>query len=147
MYRGTTPTLQLMLLTDDIDLSDVKGIWVTLKSPCVEMTFTGDEVDIDTVEKKAYIRMTQEQTLSLGFGKAKVQARILMQDGMAYATEVAEVDVQDVLMGGVLEVEDDTPEGPDGPGTDTPEGGDGPADGRPEGGGGEEVPEGPVGEL
>lgn len=134
MFRGTTPTLQLMLMADDLDFSDVSGIWVTLKSPCMEMTFTGDEVDLDTEEGKAYIRMTQEQTLSLGFGKVKVQARILMRDGMAYATEVAEVDVEDVLMGGVLEVEDDTDEDPGVPEPDPLESGDGPADGGDEGG-------------
>lgn len=112
MYRGTTPTLQLILLTDDIDFSQTAGIWVTLKSPCIEMTFSGEEVDFDAGEGKAYIRMTQEQTLSLGFGKVKVQARILMDDGMAYATDIAEVEVRDILMEGVLEVEEDTAEGP-----------------------------------
>lgn len=112
MYRGTTPTLQLVLLTDEIDFSEIAGIWVTLKSPCIEMTFSGEEVDFDADEGKAYIHMTQEQTLSLGFGKVQLQARFLMRDGKAHATDIAEVEVQDILMEGVLEVEEDSVEGP-----------------------------------
>lgn len=109
MYRGTTPTLCLSLMTS-LDFSNVSDVWVTFKSPCAEITFTGDDVQMNEGERKLYVSLTQEETLSFGTGKVKVQARLLMDDGKAFATDVEEVPVEAILMEGVLR--NDPDEGP-----------------------------------
>lgn len=133
MYRGTTPTLCLSLLTS-LDLAEVEDIWVTLKAPSMKMTFSGEEVLLDVVEKKAYLFLSQEDTLSFGVGKVKVQARILMGDGKAFATDVQEISVDEILMEGVLchGQEDGVPDDP----SDDTDGGVG-SGGSPDEGGGE----------
>lgn len=85
-----------------LDLSKVVEVWVTFKASCTEMTFTGDDVLINEEESKLYVSLTQEDTLSFGTGKVKVQARLLMDDGKAFATDVEEVPVEAILMEGVL---------------------------------------------
>ena len=47
MYRGTTPTLYLELDTE-LDLSNLAEMWVTFKSPTVEITKTLSEVAFDS---------------------------------------------------------------------------------------------------
>lgn len=128
MYRGTTPTLCLSLVTS-LDLSKVDGVWVTFKSPCAEMTFTGEDVVVNDAERKLYVSMTQNDTLSFGTGKVKVQARLLMEDGKAFATDVEEVPVEAILMEGVLRHDPDEDIGDTG----------GPDEGPGDGGSGEDV--------
>lgn len=101
MYRGTTPTLCFTVMTD-VDLNNVVEFWVTIQNLVNEITFYTEDVVLDPKNKKAYIRMTQEQTLAFSFGKAKVQARFLTLSGMAYATEIGEVDIKEILHNGVI---------------------------------------------
>lgn len=102
MYRGTTPTICLTVMTS-LDLSKIKTVWVTFQNLVYERTYTGEEVKINPETKKVYVEMSQEETLSLSSGKLDVQIRFLMDDGRAYATEVATTTVEDVLRDGVID--------------------------------------------
>lgn len=110
MYRGTTPTVCLALITSQ-DISEVEQMWVTFKTPAVEITYTGDEISVNTAEKKIYVTMTQEETLSFGAGSVKVQVRYLTKDGKAFATDIEEVPVKTILMEGVLHHDKDESDG------------------------------------
>lgn len=101
MYRGTTPCLKLTLDTN-LDLSKVKHLWVTLKNISVEITKTEADVDINSADKYIIVTLTQEETLSIIAGKVSVQVRLLLDDGRAFATNVKQVVVNDILKGGVL---------------------------------------------
>ena len=101
MYRGTTPCLKLTLDTD-LDLSTVKQLWVTLKNISVEITKTEADVDINSADKYIIFTLTQKETLSIIAGKVSVQVRLLLDDGRAFATNVKQVVVNDILKGGVL---------------------------------------------
>lgn len=101
MYRGTTPCLRLTLDTD-LDLSTVKQLWVTLKNISVEITKTEADVDINSADKYIIVTLTQKETLSIIAGKVSVQVRLLLDDGRAFATNVKQVVVNDILKGGVL---------------------------------------------
>lgn len=101
MYRGTTPTICFSLISS-MDLADAAGIWLTFSMFGRSMTFTDDRITVDAPERKMYVTLTQQETLSLGTGTVKVQARILMRDGTAYATDVSDVEVMGVLMDGEI---------------------------------------------
>lgn len=101
MYRGTTPTLCFTIMTN-VDLNNVVEFWITVQNLVKEITFYTEDVVLDPENKKAYIQMTQEQTLAFSFGKAKVQARFLTLSGAAYATEIGEIDVKEILHDGMI---------------------------------------------
>lgn len=101
MYRGTTPTLCFTIMTN-VDLGNVAEFWVTIRNLVGEVTFCAEDIVLDPQNKKAYVRMTQEQTLAFSSGKAKVQARFLTSQGVAYATEIGEIDVKEILRDGVI---------------------------------------------
>ncbi len=105
MYRGTTPTLYLELETE-LDLSGVSEMWVTLKSPSVEITkyFSKGEVVLDNEKKEITVALSQEETLKMYTGEVEVQVRFRIGDenGLAYATDTATVDIQKVLKDGVI---------------------------------------------
>lgn len=113
MYRGTTPTLCFTVMTE-LDLSKVKQMWVTLQNLVYERTYSGDEVRIDDKQKKVYVDMTQEETLSFSAGKIDIQIRMLMDDDRAYATEIVTTTVDEVLKDGVIK--DDSVESGGAPG-------------------------------
>ena len=101
MYRGTTPTLLLELDTE-LDLSNVSEMWVTLKSPTVEVTKTFNEVIFDSEHNTITVILSQEETLQFYKGKTEVQVRIRVASGLAYATDIATVEVGKILKEGVI---------------------------------------------
>lgn len=101
MYRGTTPTLYLELETE-LDLSNVSEMWVTFKSPTVEITKTLNEVSFDNETKIITVTLSQEETLKLYNGKANIQVRLKTNADLAYATDIADVEIGRILKEGVI---------------------------------------------
>lgn len=102
MYRGTTPTLYLELDTE-LELADnIAEMWVTFKSPSVEVTKTFDEVIFDAETNKITVTLTQEETLKFYKGDTEVQVRIRTKDDLAYATDIATIDIEKILKEGVI---------------------------------------------
>ena len=101
MYRGTTPTLYLELETE-IDLSDVTELFVTIKSPRVEINKSLSDVQIDNDLKVITVSFTQEETLRLFKGNADVQVRFKLSNGLAYASTIESVEVERILKDGVI---------------------------------------------
>ena len=101
MYRGTTPTLYLELDTT-LDLSNVAEMWVTLKSPSVEVTKTFEEVMFDTETNVITVTLSQDETLAFYKGVAEVQVRIRTSENLAYATDIASVEIGKILKEGVI---------------------------------------------
>lgn len=105
MYRGTTPTLYLELETE-LDLSGISEMWVTFCSPTIEITkyLSKNEITFDNETKKVTVTLTQDETLKMYAGEVEVQIRFRIGDenGLAYATDTAKIDVQKVLKEGVI---------------------------------------------
>lgn len=101
MYRGTTPTLYLELDTE-LDLTNVIEMWVTLKSPTVEVTKTLNEVVFDSETNTITVTLSQDETLAFYKGVAEVQVRIRTSENLAYATDIAKVEVGKILKEGVI---------------------------------------------
>jgi len=110
MYRGTTPNLYLELETD-LDLANAKEIWLTIQSQRSILNKEKEDIEVRTTEDPGVqlliVSLTQKDTLRLTEGKAEVQVRILMSNGKAYSTDIAYVDVNQILRDGVI-TDDDT---------------------------------------
>ena len=102
MYRGTTPTYILELETT-IDLSQIVELWITFKTFNVGVTKYLNDSYIDNENKTITVTLTQEETLQLYNQKnCEVQVRFRLENGKAYATNIANVDVDKILREGVI---------------------------------------------
>lgn len=111
MYRGTTPTFTLQL-NSDLDLTSMEQIWVTFKNKSAEVTYEKDDVTIDAENCTITVHMTQEdslkfQTCGVLQGKIELQVRLLDNQGVASASNIAEVDLLRILKEGVIEAQEE----------------------------------------
>lgn len=99
IYRGTTHSFEFDMETD---LSEVSVMWVTLAQNGIERV-TKETEDIDIEGQTIKVNLTQEDTLALKPNRtAKIQIRILLNDGTAEITETIEREVHDCLKDGVI---------------------------------------------
>lgn len=98
MTRGTTPSYIITIK----DLDDLAGnhVEVDIKQGAALLQFEDDDVIID--ENTIKITLTQEQTLTLSAGSAKLQVRGIRQDGTAWASNIITVPVNPILRAGVI---------------------------------------------
>lgn len=102
MYRGTTPTITINVKGETFDNST---IFVTLAQDSVEITKTGEDVVKTVVGENSTlsIYLTQEETLSLTKGNARIQIRWINSDGSAFASPIKVIGVDTILLEGVIE--------------------------------------------
>jgi len=104
MHRGTTPTLILDLSkSKSLDLTNVTACWVTIKSKIYKNTWTLERCTIDDTKNTISITLSQEETLQLPPTKAMIQVRLLLGTGVALATDEVEINIKDILKGGIIE--------------------------------------------
>ena len=106
MYRGTTPNI-VIKVNSDLDLSTMEQIWVTFKNKSAEKTYDIDVIEVDAVNNTLSLTMSQEDTLAFQTcgsmqGKVEVQLRLLDDEGMAYASNINEVNLLRILKEGVI---------------------------------------------
>lgn len=103
MYRGSTPVIKINL-PDKVDLENVSEIWVTIKNFYTKITkkLSEDNVDVDVEGHNVKIGLTQEETLTLSPGEARVQVRFLTDNGQSFPTNEMIIQVNDILEGGVI---------------------------------------------
>lgn len=100
MTRGTTPTITLKLKTD-MQMSEMKQIWVTLRNLVFERTYQMDEIQI-TEDNSLIIQPSQEETLKFCSGDIDIQVRLLSPFDKAYASNIKSLSVKDILKEGVI---------------------------------------------
>lgn len=104
MRRGTTPTFIFQLDSPDLDLTTLSQVWVTIDDGRNEpTTWDISSVTIDNENKQISLYLTQEETLSLATGVARVQIRMLTTDGVAIATSYSNIEIHDIIKKGVIE--------------------------------------------
>lgn len=98
MYQGTTPSIVFEIKGYDLSIAKV---FVSFKRGQDILTKTDPDVQTsyDTEEEISTVvcSLTQEETLAMRQGDATVQIRFIYEDGQAYATNKAEVAVNDVI--------------------------------------------------
>ena len=101
MRQGTTPTYTLTVA--GYDLTD-KTVYVTVRSQGKRITKTNDDLSMAYGGGATSIvfTLTQEETLSLSPGQAKVQVRFIDAEGVAKATDIKPITVERILQPGVI---------------------------------------------
>lgn len=101
MTRGTTPTF--IITVKDIETLQNNSVYVTFKQNDVCLTLKDKDITIEENRISAYL--TQEQTLQFRHGLAKMQVRGIDMNGTAWASNIVNVPVNQVLCGEVLQYE------------------------------------------
>lgn len=103
MYRGTTPSIAFKINTD-IDLTDLAVCYITLKSidKSVIANYDLSDIIVDAELKTLTLALSQEETLEFARGVIYVQIRLRTNDDLAYASQIKEIRMNDILMDGVI---------------------------------------------
>ena len=107
MIRGTTPTLVCTIKKLKLKDISIAQIFVILKQPTVEYVFkyTNNEVVVNLEKNTMSVTLSQIQTLSLTADvPLSIQIRMLDSDGVAFATKVRSLSVDDILKDEVISV-------------------------------------------
>ena len=99
MRRGTTPTIEINV--NGCDLSEFDTIYVTFKQGDVEVTYDNSEIDIE--ESRISFSLKQEDTLKFNSELfVYVQLRAVNKKGVAIASNIKHISVEDILKEGVI---------------------------------------------
>lgn len=106
MTRGTTPTITLTIHgydlsanTNYVTLSQTSGTQLTLSGESVVASY-----DSETETSTLQIYLTQEQTLSFNKKQnADIQLRTIDAEGTALASRIYHINVNAILLDGVIE--------------------------------------------
>lgn len=109
MYRGTNPGISFRITSESFELSNIKEVWITLKTWETEKTFvySKGEVFVDEISRTIAVTLTQEDTLEFEDGTVEVQMRLLDTSDNAFATQIFEIEMERILKDGVIKREDD----------------------------------------
>ena len=101
MRRYTTPTITITVRGETFADST---IYVTLRQGSTLITKTNDDIikTVDGENSTLYVLYSQEETGSLAKGTAQIQIRWINSNGIADATRVKLVQIDPVLMEGVI---------------------------------------------
>lgn len=104
MRRGTTPIVSLVVYGHD--LTDC-AIYATIRQGSNTITKTGDALTVEYAGNDTAVTfaLTQTDTLSLKRGTANVQIRWIDSDGIALATDIADINIDGILLDGEITYE------------------------------------------
>lgn len=101
MIKGTTPTFQLILDDQTLDLTSAVNIYATFRQGKTEITKTGADIEVSAHEVDVYL--SQAETLSLSYGKVDIQLNWTYVGGLRRCSTIVSVDVSHNLIERVLE--------------------------------------------
>ena len=106
LIRGTTPTIEVIVKNQDIDLHDVTQVWIYIsQSKKVKVDKIYDDVDFDYDHRIMRVTFKQEDTLELKAGEALIQIRALLENGTALATIAENIEVAEIYKEGEITTE------------------------------------------
>lgn len=100
MRRGTTPTLEIKVT--GIEVTELESIYITLSQYKKQVTKFTEDITVDEISNTLYVPLLQEDTLSLSRGYVYVQMRAVTKDGLAVASGIKMVPVEEILKGDVI---------------------------------------------
>lgn len=101
MVRGTTPTFQLKITDDDVDLTQALNVYATFKQLGIQLDKSGEDIVVN--EKQVDVYLTQEETLQFSEGDIEIQLNWTYANGSRAATIIKRVHIGKNLIGRVLE--------------------------------------------
>lgn len=100
MQRGTTPTLEIKLT--GIEVAELESIYITLSQHKKQVTKETQDITIDELNNTLYALLSQEDTLSLARGYVYIQMRAVTKNGLAVASEMQMITMEEILKEGVI---------------------------------------------
>lgn len=101
MIRGTTPTFQLKLISDSVDLTLAENVYATFKQGSKVITKTGEDIDVSPTQVDVY--MSQEETLGFRYGDIRIQLNWTYEDGSRACSKIVTILANRNLLERVLE--------------------------------------------
>lgn len=98
MVKGTTPTI-ICTLPETVDLTAAENVYFSLQQGANIITKTGNSLDVSAHEVSVYF--SQEETLSLSPGTARVQLNWTYANNSRACSNIVEISVTNNL---ILEV-------------------------------------------
>ena len=98
MYRYTTPTIPISI--EDLDFTLVNNFRVAIEQDDKELylfVVNADDPIVDADENTITLKLTQEQTAKVREGFARLQIRVVFNDGTVLATDKARLTINDVI--------------------------------------------------
>lgn len=102
--RYTSPTQELII--EDMDLSSA-DIYVTYRQGSVNMTFSGDDIEVslitdnDRTDTLIQVYLSQNDTAKFSVGEASVEVNWIL-DGQRNATSIDKFEIKDNLLKEVI---------------------------------------------
>ena len=100
MIRGTTPTFELKITDDTVDLTEATNVYATFAQWGKTITKTGNDIDVTAQQVDVYF--SQADSLSFSSGTIEVQLNWTYTDGSRAATNIIKVVIGDNLLPEVL---------------------------------------------
>ena len=106
IIRGTTPTLSFHVKNEDLNLNEIAEIWITFKTKIglkpQEKSFGMDNIFIDAENHTIELYLGQEDTLFFMGNQVFAQIRARLDNDLAYASSIFEIDIGQILKDGVI---------------------------------------------
>ena len=96
MIRGTTPTLELTIEDEDLDLTQMDHVYVTLKNGL--NVLTKKDTDLTISAQAVALYLNQAETLAMASDATEVQVNWTYSDGSRAATTIARVPISKQLL-------------------------------------------------
>ena len=100
MIRGTTPTFELKITDNTVDLTQATNVYATFAQWGKTITKTGNDIDVTAQQVDVYF--SQADSLSFSSGTIEVQLNWTYTDGSRAATNIIKVVIGDNLLPEVL---------------------------------------------
>ena len=100
MVQATTPTF-VLTLPQDIDLGEAAHVYFTLRQNGATIEKSDTDLTIDANEVEIYL--SQEETLKLSIGAARLQLNWTYANGSRACSTIATVTVDENLLKAVVE--------------------------------------------
>ena len=100
MIRGTTPTFELKITDNTVDLTQATNVYATFAQWGKTITKTGNDIDVTAQQVDVYF--SQADSLSFSSGTIEVQLNWTDTDGSRAATNIIKVVIGDNLLPEVL---------------------------------------------
>lgn len=106
LIRGTTPTITCRI-KQEIDLHNIVQVWIYIaQQNKVKVDKTVSDVVFDYENRTVAVTLSQEDTLALKEGEAKIQIRGLMQDDTALGMIAKTIDIKQIYKQGIITTEE-----------------------------------------
>lgn len=101
MVRGTTPTFQLQITDETVDLTQATNVYATFKQESNTITKTGEDIEVTANQVDVYF--TQKETLSFKAGTMiYCQLNWTYEDGSRACSNIISIAVGKNLVGSEL---------------------------------------------